>query len=887
MALQSKTISAKGSRDHHTFILTVTEDRTNVSTNESILSFEFKLVDDYDWFWSSQGTYVSYKITIGSHTYEGYIPHHTTVTTKVRSEDDITEIHNSDGTKTINIGFTVTDSSSIYYLPGNASASSTMALTTIPRASGVSVGNVTISNTSGSLSATINPQASFWHRWKYVIGSYDSGWTDMSSAISSATSISVAYTTILSKITASSSGTVVFTVETHNSNDFNSASYIGTASATSTVTITLKPSAPTLTTLGFRSRSSGVNSNITTPTAGYTTVALTSWSNGTSSGATSYTTYFSVDQGASLKTTSATANNTVIETNTLPASAKQYTLTYTAYTVDSRGNKSANATKTVVVYGYSTPTLNLSAYRVASSSATTEDATGTYAYVTFSNTLRGQTDANGSLRSGNQNAIVSATCKYGSTTVTSGQHIALAVENTLTFTYTVQDRFTTTSTTRTVNSASFPLDLYDNGSGSVGVGLGGIARANCVSSPLNAYFGEKSSGNVEARVGSRDKTDGTAYLECYSKYGGMYIGASGSSSASDASWLTAIDQSNNYHNLINFRQNGRVYLNNIVFYHVITSAINADNFTEAGIYGIKFTIPSGYNFPTTNWGIMYVASSAVTGTMFQVYIPDSNNQNIYKRAYVNNAWTSWTKFNADYAETSNFSNYSYADRPKVFASNADLNNYTYMHGNWYSASSSLTNTVKNKPSGATSTLYLKNFPMSPGVPTEASTWYYDIQVLFDYEGEMWTRSVIGTGTANVYSYYTWQKREGNVTLWTGTLTGGNSQLINMTAVLRIRVFALTWGVQHVFEIDLDDAGKAQSGHGLTDSTWPWQGGSVVGHYDGAGTSGTFQHYSVSCKVGSDKKSLWVSGIGYANTNGAYQNRNGNSEYYVYRVDGII
>lgn len=485
MALQSKTISAKGSRDHHTFILTVTEDRTNVSTNESILSFEFKLVDDYDWFWSSQGTYVSYKITIGSHTYEGYIPHHTTVTTNVRSEDDITEIHNSDGTKTINIGFTVTDSSSIYYLPGNASASSTMALTTIPRASGVSVGNVTISSTSGSLSATINPQASFWHRWKYVIGSYDSGWTNMSSAISSATSISVAYTTILSKITASSSGTVVFTVETHNSNDFNSASYIGTASATSTVTITLKPSAPTLTTLGFRSRSSGVNSNITTPTAGYTTVALTSWSNGTSSGATSYTTYFSVDQGASLKTTSATANNTVIETNTLPSSAKQYTLTYTAYTVDSRGNKSANATKTVEVYGYSTPTLNLTAYRVANGSSTTEDATGTKAYVTFSNNMRGQTDTNGALlRTGNQNAIISAVCKYGNTTVTSGAHINLAVENTLTFTYTVQDRFTTTSTTRTVNSASFPLDLYDNGSGTVGVGLGTVAEGGKVLTPL-------------------------------------------------------------------------------------------------------------------------------------------------------------------------------------------------------------------------------------------------------------------------------------------------------------------------------------------------------------------------------------------------------------------
>lgn len=815
MALQSKTISAKGSRGHHTFSLTVTEDNTNVSTNESVLSFEFKLVDDNNWFWSAQGTYVSYKITIGSHTYEGYIPHHTTVTTNVRSESNISELHNSDGTKTINIGFTVTDSSSISYLPGNASSSSTMTLTTIPRASGISVGNVTISSTSGSLSATINPQASFWHRWKYVIGSYDSGWTNMSSAISSATSVSVAYTTILSKIPTSSSGTVVFTVETHNSNAFTSASYIGTASATSTVTITLKPSAPTLTTLGFRSRSSGVNSNITTPTAGYTTVALTSWSNGTSSGATSYTTYFSVDQGATLKTTNATANNTVIETNTLPASAKQYTLTYTAYTVDSRGNQSANATKTVVVYGYSTPTLNLSAYRVASSSATTEDATGTYAYVTFSNTLRGQTDANGSLRSGNQNAIISAVCKYGSTTVTSGQHIALAVENTLTFTYTVQDRFTTTSTTRTVNSASFPLDLYDNGSGSVGVGLGTVAVAGLVYSSMPYRVGESFLSKDNLQVGSTTYEANT-YCGCHSIAGKMFLRSSNTSTG-----LRAVSVMNN------------------------------------------------------------------AGTYKDVVSIDQSNNATFVGSLSGNATSANSATNATNATNATYASYSYADRPTVFPSNANLNTYTYLHGNWYSASSSLTNTVQNKPSGANSTLYLKNFPMSPGVPTASSTWYYDIQVLFDYEGEMWTRSVIGTGTANQYTYYAWQKREGNVTLWTGTLTGGNSQLINMTAVARIRVFALTWGVQHVFEIDLNDAGKAQSGHGLTDSTWPWQGGSVVAHYDGSGTSGTMQHYSVSCKVGSDKKSLWVSAIGYANTNGAYQNRNGNSEYYVYRVDGII
>ena len=493
MPLKTKTITARGSRGHHTFSLTVNEDSTDINTNSSSLSFSFTLTDDNNWFWSSQGTRVAYTITVGSHTYEGYIPHHTTVTTSVRSESGIIENHNSDGTKTINIGFTVTDSSSISYLPGNASSSSTLVLTTIPRTSGVSTSNVTISGTTGNLTATITPQASFYHRWKHIIGSIDSGWTNMTSTISSATNVSIPYTGILSAINTSSVGTVVFVVETHTSTAFDSTSLVGSASATSNVTITLKPSAPTLTTFGFRTRSAGVNSSITTPTAGYTTVALTAWSHGSSSGATSYTTYFSVDNGATLRTTSATVNNTLIETDTLPASAKQYTLTLTAYTVDSRGNQSVNATTTTPVYGYSIPTLNLTAYRTNTNASTdtTRDDTGGYAYVSFGHVRKGQADENGNLISGNQNLIASQSCKYGTTAVASGDHIELGVANSLTFTYTVQDYFTTVSTTKTVNSASFPLDLYDSGTGTVGVGIGTVAQSNKFISNLPNSFLKK------------------------------------------------------------------------------------------------------------------------------------------------------------------------------------------------------------------------------------------------------------------------------------------------------------------------------------------------------------------------------------------------------------
>lgn len=123
------------------------------------------------------------------------------------------------------------------------------------------------------------------------------------------------------------------------------------------------------------------------------------------------------------------------------------------------------------------------------------------------------------------------------------------------------------------------------------------------------------------------------------------------------------------------------------------------------------------------------------------------------------------------------------------------------------------------------------------------------------------------------------------TLWTGTLTGGNSVNIDMSGCTRIRVYAQTWGVQHIFEINLRDEGQATSG--LIDTSYPYQGGSVVGSYAAAGSTGTFYHYAVSCKVNTDKTTLKVFAMGYSGTNGSYQSENGNTQYYVYRVDGIV
>lgn len=142
MALQTKVIIANGSREHHKFTLNVTEENTSIINNESSMSFSFVLspIQAY-WDWAGWGSQISYSININGNEYNGTIPNYDGVSTVILKTGTLTLPHNDDGSKTINISFSVTDSTGQNYTPGNASASGTMILTKIPRASSISVSN--------------------------------------------------------------------------------------------------------------------------------------------------------------------------------------------------------------------------------------------------------------------------------------------------------------------------------------------------------------------------------------------------------------------------------------------------------------------------------------------------------------------------------------------------------------------------------------------------------------------------------------------------------------------------------------------------------------------------------------------------------------------------
>jgi len=147
----TKTITKTGSKGHHIFTLTVQEDST--SSNSSFLSFTFKIsATNSSWQWRSYNN-ITYTITINGTNYTGTIPNFNGSTTTLKTANNIEVAHETDGTKTINISFSVTDpNTSVTYTCGNASASSTMTLTSLHTPP--TIGNVTITEVNPRIGTT-------------------------------------------------------------------------------------------------------------------------------------------------------------------------------------------------------------------------------------------------------------------------------------------------------------------------------------------------------------------------------------------------------------------------------------------------------------------------------------------------------------------------------------------------------------------------------------------------------------------------------------------------------------------------------------------------------------------------------------------------------------
>lgn len=291
----------------------------------------------------------------------------------------------------------------------------------------------------------------------------------------------------------STSGTLTFTLETFT--DSAMTNKTGTSTATCSISINtsnIKPSV-SLGTIGVNTPSSFTNL-----VAGYSTAKVTVTSTN-SRGASSFSTSFTISKG-SLSANSTSSTSYTLTTNTLPSGTSNYTFTITATITDSRG-VSATASKTSgTVYGYATPVISAQFYRVAESGSSTADPIGAYVYRSFSATQ--------SYTVNGWNNTLTVTAKQDGTTVTSGTTSALADTSSATLVVTATDKVTTVTKTLTVGTATFPLDLYDDAEGTVGVGMGTTAVGGEVRSSMDIRImkdnltmvrGYADTGNIYAR----------------------------------------------------------------------------------------------------------------------------------------------------------------------------------------------------------------------------------------------------------------------------------------------------------------------------------------------------------------------------------------------------
>lgn len=172
------SISANGSNGHHKFTLTVTENSTSTANNTSSISFSFVLSSlGGGWNWEQWGANITYTVNVNGTKYTGSIANYDGSSNVTLKSGTLSVAHNTDGTKSISYSFSVTDTSGQSYTCGNASASGSMALTTIPRYLSITALNiVSITETSAVVKWSVsNPRDSTYY-------SFDNGVTWIGSA---------------------------------------------------------------------------------------------------------------------------------------------------------------------------------------------------------------------------------------------------------------------------------------------------------------------------------------------------------------------------------------------------------------------------------------------------------------------------------------------------------------------------------------------------------------------------------------------------------------------------------------------------------------------------------------------------------------------------------
>lgn len=295
-------------------------------------------------------------------------------------------------------------------------------------------------------------------------------------------STSRSWTPAVSMATAIPSGTSMSCTITCRTYASDGSTLVG--SNTKSLTLTVPSSVVPTFTLGTLVANDGGRNNLFVAGISTLTAPLTSISGAQGSTVLSYSVTIGPTSGGTdwSSSGSVSGSSLSITTPTLAFAlssgsvAKRLTVTIR----DSRG-RSASSSRDFTYYAYSAPVItDFTAIRVGSSSSTTEDVSGNYLMVYLkTNSVTSLGGANARVSSLTYSPAVSGTDSNPSAAWGSSGYRAWfdvsSIPSSITVTYSYRDDYGSTQATRTVVSASVPIDIGFNGTG---IGIGKNVESN-------------------------------------------------------------------------------------------------------------------------------------------------------------------------------------------------------------------------------------------------------------------------------------------------------------------------------------------------------------------------------------------------------------------------
>ena len=557
------------------FTIEITEGTSDITTNTSAITWALKYTSSGQYYCGvSTFTIVdSQGNTLASYSRSYGVVTNISQGTQTLKSGSTSATHNSDGTGTLTTTITYCIGNRTYY-----TETFTTTLTTIPRASEISLSASTLTLGTTGLTMTATSKANFYHDLTWSLnGSTTTVWTKRQINATSNSS-TIGYTTLLGELSNVTSGTLTATLKTYSLSGSTYTQVGATQTATCSISVntnTYKPSV-TLGTISVNTKTSG--NTLTALVAGYCTAKATVTATN-STGATSFSVVVTTSHG-SMNAGSFTANGTAT-TNTLPSSSSNYTLTLTATITDSRGI-SATTTKTATVYGYVPPKITGSFYRVVSTTDTSKDEAGLYAYGTYSGVISSSVNNTNSMSSTSATYSGASSGSYSS----GATPIALAENGTLTFTVTATDKVSSSTATFDVGTALIPLDLYDSGTSStnrtIGAAIGGVAASNKFDVYLPTNLTKETTIKDIFKIdikGSATNYDTDGYREVVVNVSTAELKEKDStltSSSGDSQWLTALLKVlvEKYPLGRSVLYRGKIYPNSYAFYSIFIYSTN-------------------------------------------------------------------------------------------------------------------------------------------------------------------------------------------------------------------------------------------------------------------------------------------------------------------------